>query len=295
MTVTTIESGEILSLDVALDRFAKEAQRDEWDTGRYRCAYYVWGSGPPLLIAHGMGDTSLSYIPLIALLARDFQCIAYDQPYGSGDGGNLSRYTHGDMVADALALLDHLGVTQSYFFGTSFGSTIVLAALHEAPRRIPRAVIAGGFAFRKLSRAERLLARIAQVLPGQARRMPLRRLVNEYNFGPAATYRKEYLAYLLQVSGEPPIRGMAKRALMIDRTDLRPILPTIEQPVLVITGDCDALVGRQCAETLVGGLPQATHIEMTDCGHFPHYSHPEALAEIVRRFLKPAACPLACP
>jgi pimeloyl-ACP methyl ester carboxylesterase len=138
-----------------------------------------------------------------------------------------------------------------------------------------------------------MLARVAQVLPGRARRMPLRRLVNAYNFGPASAYRKEYLEYLLKVSGEPPIRGMARRALMIDRTDLRPILPDIQQPVLVITGDCDALVGRQCAETLLLGLPQATHIELTDCGHFAHYSHPEAVAEIVRRFLKPAACPLA--
>jgi pimeloyl-ACP methyl ester carboxylesterase len=291
--MTIIESSQSSSLDAALERFAKEARREEFETGRYHCKYYVWGSGPPLLIAHGMGDTSLSYIPLVAALSRDFQCIAYDQPYGPQDGSRLNRYTHGDLVADALALLDHLEIRQCDFFGTSFGSTIVLATMHAASQRIGHGVVAGGFAFRKLSPGEKLLASVAQVLPGSARQLPLRRLINSHNFGPSIAYRQEYFEYLLQVSKNLPIRGIARKAKMIGRTDLRSILPEIQQPVLVITGDCDALVGRRCVETLLKGLPQTTHVELTDCGHFAHYSHPEVVAEVVRRFLRPAACPLA--
>jgi pimeloyl-ACP methyl ester carboxylesterase len=240
-----------------------------------------------------MGDTSLSYIPLAAALSRDFQCIAYDQPYGPRDGVKLNRYTHKDLVTDTLTLLDHLGIRRCDFYGTSFGSTIVLATMHKAPERIGHGVVAGGFAFRKLSPAEKLLARVGGVLPGSARRLPLRRLINSHNFGPSLAYRQEYFEYLCQVSKNLPIRGIARKAQMIGRTDLRSILPEIHQPVLVITGDCDALVGRTCSQTLLTGLPQATHVELTDCGHFAHYSHPEVVAEVVRRFLKPVACPLA--
>src|SRR5262245_28401189 len=110
-----------VTLSSALERFEREAVRGLCDTGRYRCPYYTWGEGPPLVFVHGLSDDATSFALTISLLSRHFRCIAYDLPGGVGDGARLGRYRHADLVADLFALLDHLGVRQGYLFGSSFG------------------------------------------------------------------------------------------------------------------------------------------------------------------------------
>src|SRR5436309_2539033 len=85
----------------------------------------------------------------------------------------------------------------------------------------------------------------------------------------------------------PIMSAVARRALLLHQTDLRPLLPRIRQPVLLACGDLDPLVNRGCEETLLRGLPQARRIELSACGHNPQFTHPEILAELVRHFLTP--------
>src|SRR5262245_43219860 len=143
-----------LPLRNALERFEREATRGICDTGRYRCRYYAWGEGPPLVFVPGLSDDALSFVLPIALLSRHFRCVAYDLPAGGADGARLDRYRHRDLVADLFALMDHVGARRGYLFGSSFGSTVALAALHAAPERLPRGILQGGFAHRPLAWAE---------------------------------------------------------------------------------------------------------------------------------------------
>ena len=282
-------------LEKALRSFAEEAIHGACATGRYRCPYFTWGTGPPLLFIHGLGDLGCSYVPVISVLAKDFQCIGYEQPTGRGDAARLGRYTHADLVADLFALLDHLGLRQSYVFGSSFGSTLALAAMRAEPERIPRAILEGGFAHRVLAPAERLLARLARFLPGSVRLFPFRRLIGKHALGPLAMTRPEYFEFFLRNTGIPPTTALGQRALLLNGLDLRALLPEIRQPVLLICGDCDPVVRGDCEEVLLQGLPHCARVELPDCGHMPHYTHPELVAELVRRFLTPpATCGRSC-
>src|SRR5437763_13390600 len=119
--------GERFSLAGVLDRFAREATQGVCDTGRYRCRYFTWGEGPPLLFVHGLMDSSQAFVLPMALLSRSFRCIAYDLP--RGEGANLRGLTHADLVNDLFAVLDHVGAPQSYLFGSGFGTMVALAAL----------------------------------------------------------------------------------------------------------------------------------------------------------------------
>jgi 3-oxoadipate enol-lactonase len=280
-------SPSLVRLEEALERFEREAVHGICATGRYRCPYFVWGNGPPLLFLHGLGDLACSYVPVISGLADSFRCIAYEQPTGRGDGAQLPRYTHADLVKDLFALLDELGVRQSYVFGSSFGSTIVLAAMRTHPERIPRGILAGGFAQRLLSPAEDLLARLARRLPGTMRLLPFRKLINKHVLGSCSENRPEFFEFLLRNTSRPPLSAMGRRALMLKQLDLRAVLPEIRQPVLLICGEYDAVVRRDCEEVLLRGLPHCTRVELPECGHMAHYSHPEVVAELVRRFLTP--------
>jgi pimeloyl-ACP methyl ester carboxylesterase len=281
-----------ITLAEARRRFEREATRGVLDTGRYLCRYAAWGDGPPLLFVPGLSDRGGIFILVAALLSREFRCITYDMPVGGADRARLRQLTHDGLVADARALLDHLQVGRSYLYGASFGSTMVLRLLRDFPGRFPRAVVQGGFAHRPLAPAEWLLARAARHWLGTMNRLPLyKRFQRHTHFAPFAARPPEVWHYYLD--DHRPIAAVATHALLVHATDLRPILGEVRQPVMLVCGDCDPMVSRRCEEGLLEGLPNAGRVEIGGCGHLPYLTHPEALAEVVRRFLTPPApCPV---
>ncbi len=273
------------------ERFEREAVRGECATGRYRCSYFTWGQGPPLLWIHGLCDEAGSFLLPIALLSRHFRCIAYDLPAGGNDGANLAGYQLADYVADIHALLDHLKVNTCYLLGSSFGSTITLAALQANPIRFPRGILQGGFAHRPLAWAEVLLARLSLHWPGTLAHLPLRKSILYHSHHPPFSLRSpDFWDFFMEQSGKPPIAAVARRSLTLHQVDLRNQLANIRQPVLLICGDSDPLVGKKCEAELLNGLAQAVRVEFTHCGHLPQFTHPELLAEVIVRFLTPLTC-----
>jgi pimeloyl-ACP methyl ester carboxylesterase len=198
------------SLGQVLERWQREAEHGVCDTGRYRCSYSVWGAGPPLTFLHGMADRSLSFAPLIALLADEFRCLAYDLPAGKEDEARLSRYTHSDLTQDLFALLDHLKLRQSYVFGSSFGSTIALAAAHAQPDRIPRLALHKGFAHQKLATTEVLSAALSRFLRIPLRKLPGREAVMLRLLPDGLSSRApELWDFLVRNTGEIPLSAVA--------------------------------------------------------------------------------------
>ena len=218
---------------------------------------------------------------------RDFRCIAYDLPLGDGDGAPLWRYRHDDLADDFFALLDHVHAKQAYVLGSSFGTTIALNVLHREPGRIPRALLQGAFAQRQLGSLEIALASIARILPGSTRQLPYREKISSKLNGASFGDRLDLWKYFLDTTGCTPIAAFAHQVLMLRTLDLRPILPDIRQPVLLVGGDNDQVIPRHLQETLLTGLPNARRVELEGVGHVPSYSHPELLAEVVRRFFLP--------
>jgi pimeloyl-ACP methyl ester carboxylesterase len=245
----------------------------------------------------GLADDRLSFLFVCALLSPHFRCIAYDLPAGAGDGASLRRIGHVELVQDLMTLVDHVQISQCYLLGSSFGGTIALGAMRYAKSevrnsnsdiRFPRAILQGAFACRPLAPVESFLARLARYWPGRLQWLPGRTAVlRRINFAPFASLPPEVWDYFLERSNDPPIAAVAHRALMIHRLDLRSDLSEIRQPVLLVCGDQDPLVGPECEEVLMRGLPSAGRATIAGCGHNPLFSHPEVLAELVRQFLTP--------
>jgi len=277
-------------LRTAIARFDTEAVPAAFQTPRYRLRYYSWGTGPTVVIVHGLCDSPRSFCMLMANLAdAGFRCLSYDLANGKNDDAVFGKYKHADYVDDLIALLDHLQLPGVDILGSSFGSTITLAALAKYPSRFRKAVLQGGFATRKLRRIERGLARLGRYWPWRMAQLPIRyRVMERLEKHQFVGCPDEIFEFLIECSGETPIRAAARRGLIIDKLDLRPKLPTIPHPVLMIGGDRDALVPRDIEAQVEAGLPNVYRVEFTPCGHYPQYTMPGPMAEEMAGFFRRA-------
>jgi pimeloyl-ACP methyl ester carboxylesterase len=277
----------------ALARFERESVSGVCDTGRYRLPYFVWGAGPPLVFIHGVCDTSRSFLLPIARLSAHFRCVAYDLPGTPGDGARLWRYRHEHLVEDLFALLDHLKLERSYLFGSSFGASVALRALRRQPARLPRAIVQAGVAHRPLRRPAFWLSWLARLLPGTVGRIPKReKILDRVHRHTFANQPEEVWRAFVDWTARTRLSTLGHQAQWLHRLDLRPDLPHIGQPVLLIWGDRDPVMPSAQAEMLRSGLPSAGLAIIEGAGHVPVWTHPDALAEVVRRFLTPpASCP----
>jgi len=285
-----VETPPALPLSEALSAWQREARHGICNTGRYRLPYFVWGVGQPLVFIHGLADRARSFVPVISSLRHEFTCIAYDLPIGGDDSARLSHYQHRDFADDLMMLLDTLRIGNAAVFGSSLGSTIALRAMAQSGARISRAVLQGGFAFRPLSRWELAMSRFAQHMPGTLGSLPFGRLVTRQADVAVFQSCPEQWRFRLENSSTVPAAAAARRALMLTRLDLRPTLPAIRQPVLMICGDRDPLVPTTYERPLLEGLPNVARVELPNCGHYPQYTHAPLVAEIVRQFLCAPAC-----
>jgi pimeloyl-ACP methyl ester carboxylesterase len=223
---------------------------------------------------------------LLARLQTSMRCVSYDLPAGIDDAAIVNHYRHEDLADDLFRLLDHLKINTCILYGFSFGSTIALRAMTQQPGRISRAILQGGFAHRSLSRAEAFVASWGRFLPGRLHQVPFFERLMAYNQRePFLAREPEVWQFFLERQGHTPIRAFASRVLMIDRLDLRPLLPGIQTPTLLVSGDRDPSVESRCREELQQGLPKVAHAEIESCGHQAHLTHPEVLCEAIRHFL----------
>jgi pimeloyl-ACP methyl ester carboxylesterase len=285
MTGPTVTDTE---LRLALAAFRAQARPYVLRTARYRMRFFVWGSGPPIVFIHGMSDRARAFAMLMHPLIEQYTCVAYELPDGTTDGSELLNYSHADYTADLLELLDHLGLATVTVLGSSFGSTIALASLANAPTRFTHGILQGGFAHRPLTRAQRVLSHIARFWPGWFADWPsayerAMRWVEQPTF---SLLPQGVSHFLLENGGRTPICAAALRSMMIDRIDLRPLLPTIQTPVLMIGGDRDPLVPWWCEKQVERSLHHVQRVEFSRCGHYPHYTHPVLMAETVKNFLE---------
>ena len=280
----------------AVAAYDRDAQVGVWEGPRYRMTYRVLGQGPPLILIPGIASTYRGYALTLNTLAARFRTVVYDYPgEHPDDGARLGRISHEHLVDDLFGLIDHLNLGRAFLVGLSFGSTIALRALHREPRRFPKAVVQGAFAWRKFAPAERLALLVGRRIPGTSARLPLRRSVLAYNSKaefPAVI--ADRWPYYLEQNGLTPIAAMAHRVELLTRLDLRPILPEVSTEVLLLQGNEDRIVPRRHFDELSAGLPHATGVIMPLVGHQPHYTHGEALAQAIGDFLLPCA-PAGCP
>ena len=247
-------------------------------------SYRETGRGPVLFLLHGMNGNSRSWAQQFKAFSDSYRVIAWDAPgYGESDPVTPDADAY---AAQAAHLLDHLKVERAHVVGHSMGGVI---AERFCARHLDRAtcLVLSGTHWGNAAPADAPLA------AKYARRLEDLEQMPAKEYGKARAEKMlpsspppDVFDQVAEVASEMRREGLLNGGQMVEKTDNRPFLPALKLPVLILTGDRDAVVKPQRSEAMMDYLPTARAVSLPGVGHAPYLEAPDAFNQAVRAFFE---------
>ncbi len=265
----------------------------------YRRAYRMMGSGPALLMLHGIGDSSESWLPVMQALARDHTVVAPDLLGHGGSDKPRADYAVAAYANGMRDLLDILGIERATVVGHSLGGGVAAQMSYQYPERCERLVlVASGGAGRDVTPLLRLAAApLAEVFLAPMHWSVTRPLVGAAlsllgHLGNDLARDREHVNRLLarlpdgdaQVAFTRTLRSVVdwrgQVVTMLDRCYLAEAVPT-----LLVWGDRDGVIPVAHAHRAHQAMPSSRLEVFPGAGHFPHHADPERFVALLAGFV----------
>jgi pimeloyl-ACP methyl ester carboxylesterase len=286
-------------------RMKARAQATEEHTKRitlhgHEIAYRQAGSGPVIVLVHGITSSSATWGRVMGELARRFTVIAPDLAgHGESDKpkGDYSLGAHASSVRDLLLALGHQRAT---LVGHSLGGGVVMQFSYQFPERCERLVLvdSGG-----LGREVSMLLRAA-TLPGSEFVLPLLAatrvldagarvggLLGRLGLGVGTDLQEMARGHSTLSSGEARAAFVHTLRAVVEpggqRVDASDRLYLAQHlPFLLIWGEHDSIIpvshGRATHEQVPGSRLEV----FPDSGHFPQLDEPERFSQVLVEFVE---------
>ncbi len=284
------------------------AEFEEWEIALHgrRAVYRIAGEGPPIVLIHGMLNSSSHWQPVARRLAEEHLVVAPDL-IGHGDSaaprGDYSLGAHAASIRDLLAAI---GIERATVVGHSLGGGVAMQFFYQFPQRVERlALVSSGGLGHKVSPMLRTAA-----LPGTSALLSLtihpRVLAALRSAGAHMRERGMHSGAYLQAVARalrPLQSAPAREAFLqtlrsvidahgqrVSATDRLYLLEAI--PTLIVWGERDHTIplahGREAHEQ----IPHSYFRTLPAAAHFPNLEDPEGLADALLEFIaatEPAA------
>jgi pimeloyl-ACP methyl ester carboxylesterase len=255
--------------------------------------YFVGGSGPPIVLVHGLGGMASNWRLVAPELAGERRVIVPELP-GHGGSAPLEEAQNIDPYADAvLAVADAEDAVPAPWVGHSLGALVGLRAALRRPDAITGLVLAAGAGISSATRiGEATVTLLGVVQPGRligrrARSVSRSELGRKLAFGwwgvadPAGFDPEMAEAFLL---GPPQHTDTVSAGRALVASDPRSDLDRVGCPCLCLWGARDNWVplkdGMEYARRLRAPLRT-----IADCGHLLIGERPDAVVSAVRDFV----------
>ncbi|MFB7575764.1 alpha/beta fold hydrolase [Streptomyces sp. NPDC056165] len=260
-------------------------------------AYEVAGSGPLIVLAHGMGDSRAAYRAVIPPLVAAGHRVAAVDLRGCGESSaGWPAWSRTAIAGDLLAVIRHLGGPAVLVGHSISGGAATIAGAQE-PSLITAVVELAPFTRKQSIRLGDL--RVKRFRQGMLR------LLGAGVFGSVPLWRSyldvaypgvkpadwaERLGRIDSLLGEPgrmkALQGMGRST----PTDAGAQLGNVRCPVLVVMGTLDPDWADPHAEgsAIVDALPSGLgRLEMIEgAGHYPHDQFPDQVVSLMLAFLR---------
>jgi pimeloyl-ACP methyl ester carboxylesterase len=268
-------------------------------------SYRREGAGPMLVCHPGGPGFSARYFGDLAGLGSAFTLILLNPrgSEGSDRPADSRAYETADYVSDLDELRGHLGLERMLLLGHSHGGVVAASYAAEHPDRVDRLVLASTLA-RFAAEQEAVMEAGMDAKAGEPWYADARAALEDEQAGRFDTdaelgelairefpfyfarYGEAEQAYLETLRGEVPVADalLLFNNEVFNTFDLRPQLPAITAPTLVITGEDDFITGPVCAADFAAVRGRQSLV-LPDCGHFIFVEARDRFREEVTAFL----------
>jgi len=291
-----------------LRRVDKPGSFEAWeiDLHGHQVVYRIAGSGPAVVLVHGMVNSSRHWQAVASRLATRYTVIAPDL-VGHGDSatprGDYSLGAHAAVIRD---LLSALGIERATMVGHSLGGGVAMVFFWQFPERVERlALVSSGGLGAEVSPLLRSIA-----LPGATALVSLAAHPQVTGgldrAGAALRARGSWLGAQLQAIARAlrPLEGPGAREAFVH--SLRAVIDAHGQrvgatdrlylleavPTLIAWGERDRTIPLAHAHAAHAAVPHSRLVTFPDAAHFPHLEAPGELAAALDAFIastEPAA------
>jgi non-heme chloroperoxidase len=239
-------------------------------------------AGVPLILLHGISDSAPSMRPLMNELPAGIRAIAITQR-GHGDSDKpAGPYTTDAFVADAVAVMDRLGVKKGVVLGHSMGSVVAQRLAVTHPERLSGLILEG--AFPTLANNpdvkgfyDGMIAPLTGPLdPATAREFQVSTM--------ARPVPPAFLELVVAESQKLPAhawKAILQDMMAADRSD---DLRGLRVPTLILWGDQDAFTKAEHQKVLTEKIAGSRLHVFEGTGHDPHWEEPAAAARLIADF-----------
>jgi pimeloyl-ACP methyl ester carboxylesterase len=248
---------------------------------RLHCVRSGDQGGNPVLFLHGWPDSWFSFSRVLSSLSSTLNTVVFDQRgFGESDKPE-SGYAIGDFAADAIALLDVLGIQRATLVGHSFGSFVARRAALSHSDRVNGLVLIGT-GFSTSNPVTRDLQNALRDLPDPIPESFAREFQQStiYHPVPPEFFDRIVVESLKLLPRLWPT--MIDSPLEYDDTGQ---LAGVRARTLLLWGDHDALFSRDDQDRFLTMLPSARLKVYAETGHCPNWERPVDVAAEISRFV----------
>jgi triacylglycerol lipase len=243
-------------------------------------SYVRTGSGPAVVIIHGVGGHKEDWSDVARLLATHHTVYAVDMLGFGGSSKTGSIITIDDQAAAILALLDGQKVPQADVIGNSVGGWVAATFAARYPQRVRKLILVDAAGFKAMFEGPIPVEFYPQSVEAMQKLLEFVRSAPD-------THTPAYAAKALaafQASGDAAAADAVGKGLFAS-TRLEEIAEQISAPTLIVWGAEDRLFPPAIADLVASHLRGSLKVLIPHAGHFPQLDNPQEFNRVIGRFL----------
>ena len=238
---------------------------------------------PPLVLSNSLATTLSMWDPQVAELQRSFRVVRYDQRGHGGTDAPVGRYTFATLLADAVGLLDALGIARAHFCGLSMGGATALGLAELHPGRVDRVVVCCTPAMSTPASSQQWEERIRVAADGGVEAL-VEPTVARWFPPEIHAARLPHLDAVRAMIRSTSRNGFIGCAAALADHDYNGAVATVTRPVLFVAGAKDG--GNPAAmKDMHARLRGSRYVELEGAGHICNLDRPAEFTRAVREFL----------
>jgi 3-oxoadipate enol-lactonase len=226
------------------------------------------GSGPALLLLHGMGSDHTIWNGVVPELAEHYRVIAPDlRGHGRSPAPPAGALSFSEMRSDLIALLDSRGISSAHVVAMSAGGYLAIDLALEQPARVASLFLIGSGAHAD-AHTRAVVERWREVAETEGSDAFALRLAKDLLSAEWLEHHLDYLDQMRKEARAHPFRGAALWGPALRTFDRRGQIGRIKCPTFLLHGMDDAVVDashpRLVRQTILGAeirlIPGAGHL-----------------------------------